>query len=50
MNPDFNTFYAERIRRLNIPDEGLDEYINRAKTSPKRYENTSDQILPSTVA
>src|SRR6266478_8850567 len=49
MNLDFNTFYAERVMRLNIPDEGLDEYINRAKASSKRYGNTPGTIPRSSL-
>ena len=41
MDFDLDTFYHERDKRLNIPDEGLDEYINRLRSSfKKRYDNS----------
>ena len=37
MDFDLDDFYFERNKRLNLPDESFDDYIDRKRTFKKRY-------------
>lgn len=37
MDFDLDDFYFERNKRLNLPDETFDDYVDRIKIFRKRY-------------